>query len=106
MSIKSKRNLVIRRLAFAPLVLMMIPMFQAPVADAETATPMESSCLPANAAEECPSEEAVADDALAERADELECYATAYYQEDAGEVGAECCYLIDIYCDEARGCRN
>ena len=106
MSIQLKRNRVIRRLVFVLLVLMMIPLFRAPVADAETATPMESSCLPANADGECPNEEEVADDALADRTDQLECYATAYYQEDVGEVGAECCYLIDVYCDAARGCRN
>ncbi len=87
-------------------VLLLLPLLRAPEADAETATPMDLSCLPADEAGQCPSEEDVAADALAAQGDGAECYSTAYSQEEPGEEGAECCYLLDTYCDAASGCGN
>ena len=94
-----------RRLLIPLSALVFVPLMQSPSAEAETATPFDPSCEPAEADGSCPSEEEMAAAFQAGLENGDDCVVTASRQEQVEEDG-ECCYTYDASCDDPGGCRD
>jgi len=92
-----------RRLMVPAAAMVLLPLLQAPPAEAETASPIELTCEAADENGDCRSEDALADETMQDY--DEDCQITVNRQE-LEEAEGECCYTIDVYCDDAGGCRD
>jgi hypothetical protein len=111
---ESRRSLVLkflfasmnaRRLVVPAVAIMLLPIFQAPPAEAETASVPELTCEAADANGDCRSEDALADETMEDLEYDESCQITVTRQETF-EAEGECCFTIDVYCDSPGGCRD
>ena len=84
---------------------LVLPWLDSPKAEAETATPVIIECLSRDeSTAECRTEEDVAADYLEETVSEEDCTVEALRRTDH-EDGDDCCYQLEVSCDEGWGCR-